>query len=1444
MTGTKRRGRTPRPRRGGRFRRGGACKRSGQSCLTVALFLLVLVTTVAAQSRKVRVNDPQVARELIGRGGKLVADYGGFQVIDTDEPANELPGARVQAEVDSDVIELNSTRIHTRSAPGRGAGKVVTRFAGRKLHLIQFAGPIKPEWRAVLEQSGAKIISYVPQNAYLVYANEPALTQIQSWAEVATTIQWEGEYADDYKLQPGARLVDAYGFPQVPDSDTFALQLVNDPQANPNTLALIEQLKLEPVKREFRVLQFLNLIVRLPPGRLTELAARPDVVSIQPYVDPEKRDERQAQIIAGNLNGPTPSAPGYLAWLASKGFTLEQFDASGFVVDVTDSGIDNGTTQPGHFGLYRAGDPGQASRVVYNRVEGTPHIGSTAMGCDGHGNLNAHIVAGYNNFSGGFPHADPQGFRYGLGVCPFVKVGASVVFDPDFFTSPNYASLQSKAYQDGARISANSWGVTNNTYTVDAQAFDALVRDAQPDGSTFAVPGNQEMVIVFAAGNRGSSFNTVGAPGTAKNVITVGAAEGVRSLNLSSGGNSSMGNDGCAYSDASADGALDLATFSSRGPCSDGRQKPDLVAPGTHITGGVAQNSAVTIGNGSAISCFKASSICGLSGSGFAGSTNNFFPLGQQFYTVASGTSHATPAVAGACALLRQDFINHGFLAPSPAMTKAFLMNSARYLTGAGANDNLWSPGQGMGEVNLGRAFDGVARVLRDQRPEDLFTASGQTRVYTGRVVETNQPLRVTLAWTDAPGSTIGNAFNNDLDLTVTVGTNTYLGNNFSGAVSIAGGSADARNNVESVLLPAGISGDIIVTVTAANINSDGVPNNSNNLDQDFALVVYNAAATTVPVIGAAGAALVAESCFPGNNAVDDGETVSLGVTLKNTGTAATTNLIVTLLATNGVLAPGVAQNYGVLSTDGAPVSHVFTFTASGDCGGMISPGLLLSDGTNNLGVVTLHLPIGLTTIQTTTLTNSAAITIPDVGKATSYPSTLTVSGLTGAVTKVTATLQGYSHSWPDDVDVLLVGPGGQRVMLMGDCGGGNARNGVTLSFDDAALSSVPDSAAIPSGTYKPTNIDSTSDNFPSPAPGAPFATTLAVFNGQNPNGNWLLYVQDDGSLDSGSITQGWTLSITTSNLSCCVSAGQTADLGISGAAALTDVTLGSNVTLAITIANRGPDAAGFVSVTNLLPPGLNFVSASVSQGVCSYHNGTLVSALGALNQGSTAVLTVETVAAAAGTFTNYLSAASLTPDPQLTNNYFPLIITVTNFSTGSTNTGGEVAPNTNGGPQLALIANRIVHSGSVVVVTNSVAGGPTNTLTFNLEAGVPVGATINPVTGLFTWFTSDADANSTNNFSVRVTDDSSPPLSDAKSFVVTVVSRPLIAGIAVNNGLVTVAWSSLVGQAYRLEYSTNFTGDLWSPASPDIVATTTITTHTNGADPALWQFYRVRVLP
>lgn len=801
---------------------------------------------VLGAPHKLRVDDPAVTKSLVTRGSKVVGEYGAFTVLEADD--SQLAGVdtnRLEVNDDWNVIGLNVRQLDTSTAQVRALRKSTGAFTGRHLHLLQFAGPIKPEWFEALRQSGAQIVSYIPENAYLIYGDAPSLARMQRWATNSEFVQWDGEYTHDLKVHPDVRA----GASGQRDVRTVAIQLMADPDSNPSTISLIDRYAAGPRREMSAIAPYRNIAVLLPLSQVDAIAAQPDVVSILPYVVPKKRDERQDQIVAGNLTNNLPTGPGYLTWLAGKGFTQAQFDASGFVVDVADSGIDNGTTSPGHFGLYSQGDTTTNSRVAYTRVEGTLNPGGTLAGCDGHGTLNTHIIANYDSIA---QHQDAEGFSYGVGVCPFVEVGSSVIFDNDNptndFTNPDFNTMLADAYDSNARVVNNSWGAdVGGMYDSTAQNYDQLVRDSEPN-----MAGNQEMVIVFAAGNAGTCVSGttrgIDSPGSAKNVITVGAAANVRSLSTTNGGgNNPTGSDGCGETDSDASSADDINCSSSRGPCRDGRMKPDLVAPGIHITGGVPQNSPPPnpSGTGSALDCFDAQGVCALDGSGTNGVPENFFPTNQQFYTVSSGTSHSTPAVSGACALIRQYFINNSLSAPSAAMTKGFLMNSARYMTGVDANDTLWSPAQGMGELDLGMALDGEPRFLHDELQADMFTATGQIRAYGGLVVDTNKPFRVTIAWTDAPGSTSAtHAYNNNLDLSVFIGGKNYLGNVFKGQFSTTGGVPDKRNNVESVFLPAGVSGGFVVTVTAANINSVGVPGAGSPLSQDFALVIYNATAT------------------------------------------------------------------------------------------------------------------------------------------------------------------------------------------------------------------------------------------------------------------------------------------------------------------------------------------------------------------------------------------------------------------------------------------------------------------------------------------------------------------------------------------------------------------------------------------------------------------------
>ncbi len=1082
---------------------------------------------------KVRVTDSAKATALAEGGARLIADYGSFQLFAANaEAETELAGAGLDNVTFENVIELHAGAVDTRSSVARQARtRSSATINGKQLHLVQFAGPVKPEWYTALVKTRVQIVDYIPHNAYLVYGDSAALQKVQELSASLPALQFQGAFLDADKIHPTARGATSKRQLSPTSEGLYQIQMVADETANADTLAVIDALKLAPIVRQTRSDKYFNVVVKLPPDVLDGLSAQPDIISIWPYVTPRKFDERQGMIVSGNMSGNGPSGPGYLAWLASKGFTQAQFDSSALVVDVTDSGLDNGTTNINHFGLYRGGTTSGISRVRYTRLEGTANSGSTLQGCDGHGNLNAHIIGGYVSLTN-FPHTDSAGYRFGLGIAPFVKVGSSVIFDPGEFTSPDYEDLASRAYRDGARVSGNSWGADNaGGYDVDAQQYDAIVRDAQQTGAAVPVAGNQEMTFVFAAGNAGSGAGTVGSPGTAKNVITVGAAENVHSHATTNGGNNASGNDGCTTPDSEANSANDVATFSSRGPCADSRKKPEIMAPGTHVTGGVGQNVKTMAGNGTALPCFDGTGVCALPGGGTAGNTNNFFPLGQKWYSTSSGTSHSTPCVAGGAALIYQWFLNNYSTPPSPAMIKAFLMNAARYMNGTGANDTLYSNNQGMGMMQLGTTFDGTQRLLRDQVTNDIFTASGQTRTFTGTIVSNSKPVRITLTWTDAPGSTSGNAYKNNLDLSVVINGVTYRGNVFSGSASISGGSADVRNNAESVFLPAGTTGSVAITVSGTSINSDGIPNYGTALDQDFALVAYNISETQAPAIALVGSQITAESCGAGNGALDPDELVTVNFALRNVGTANTTNVVATLLATGGVTAPSGAQAYGALTTAGNTVTNPFTFTASGDCGGTVTATLALVDGATDLGSVVYTFTLGGTTAATATNSNPAAITINDNAAGSPYPSSINVSGLAGTVSKVVVTLQGFTHAYPSDVDMILVGPGGQKISLLGGAGGGTGVNNLTLTFDDAAASALGD--PMTSGTWLPSGSVA---SMPGAAPAAPYGTALADFIGSAPNGTWSLYVADAAADDSGSIATGWKLAITAGEPQCCAS--------------------------------------------------------------------------------------------------------------------------------------------------------------------------------------------------------------------------------------------------------------------------------------------------------------------
>src|SRR5439155_11818485 len=122
------------------------------------------------------------------------------------------------------------------------------------------------------------------------------------------------------------------------------------------------------------------------------------------------------------------------------------------------------------------------------------------------------------------------------------------------------------------------------------------------------------------------------------------------------------------------------------------------------------------------------------------------------------------------------------------------------------------------------------------------------------------------------------------------------------------------------------------------------------------------------------------------------------------------------------------------------------------------------------------------------------SISVPDSGVANPYPATLSIAGLPGTITHLSVVIERIHHDVPDDLDLLLVGPHGEKVILMSDAGGSTAPTQTAVRFDDAATRALPDSSGISGGGYRPTNYGR-GDSFPAPAPGGPGGGTVVALN-------------------------------------------------------------------------------------------------------------------------------------------------------------------------------------------------------------------------------------------------------------------------------------------------------------------------------------------------------------
>jgi subtilisin-like proprotein convertase family protein len=223
------------------------------------------------------------------------------------------------------------------------------------------------------------------------------------------------------------------------------------------------------------------------------------------------------------------------------------------------------------------------------------------------------------------------------------------------------------------------------------------------------------------------------------------------------------------------------------------------------------------------------------------------------------------------------------------------------------------------------------------------------------------------------------------------------------------------------------------------------------------------------------------------------------------------------------------------------------------------------------------------TAAGTATFGPSAAVTVNDAASATPSPSSLSVAGQTGLITKVTVSLDNLSHTSADDIDALLVAPDGKSIKVMSDIadGGLTVASGANLTFDDAAVAPLNAGGTVTSGTYRPTDRDALgSDAFPGAPASAPADTFAHAFNGIDANGTWSLYVVDDSTGDAGTIAGGWSLTIVTSTRTATTTA-----LGSS----LNPSHPGDPVTFTATVTSGGPVTSGtvtFLEGATLLPGG------------------------------------------------------------------------------------------------------------------------------------------------------------------------------------------------------------------------------------------------------------------
>ena len=535
-------------------------------------------------------------------------------------------------------------------------------------YLVQFAGPVQPFWLEQVAALGGEVVGYVPNDTHVVRMAPPSVMAVAQ----LPAVRWVGPFLPDYKIAPELTAAStAVGAAAAAPVELTVIAFAGESLAALGAFlveqgAVLQEAADTPIGAVLRV--------QAPLSVLPALAQHPAVNWVERYLQPQTTNAEGRKLM------------GVEAVWASLGYY-----GAGQIVAISDSGLSVQGAVSADFGgrLVRGYAPSEMNltspecraKTTFTDLNGHgTHVAGSVLGSGALSGSNAAAHAYTGSNAGSAPEA-------GLVFMALNTDGSSGIQCIDI-----NADFLAKGYENGARISSNSWGGGNNgSYNL----LSSLV-----DDYTWR---HQDYLVIYSAGNAGPGPQTIGSPGTAKNALTIGASENSR-----------------PDKDTESDNPTSIAGFSSRGPTADGRTKPDLVAPGTWVLSVRAAQAP---------------------DSSFWGNFN-------QDYAFMGGTSMATPLAAGGAAIVREWLGKaRGLVAPSAALLKAVLINGATQLPGQG----IASHNSGFGRVDLKNTLNGNYVIL-DDHVQGLQT--GNAFSYTVQIVASGaRGTLLTVAGGGAPGA-------------------------------------------------------------------------------------------------------------------------------------------------------------------------------------------------------------------------------------------------------------------------------------------------------------------------------------------------------------------------------------------------------------------------------------------------------------------------------------------------------------------------------------------------------------------------------------------------------------------------------------------------------------------------------------------------------------------